>query len=220
MCDDNHGHALGGKRTHGAEYFAREFGIEGGGRLVKEHDVGLHGEGARDGDALLLSTRELAWVVVLAVRESDLGKEFACVGQNLLFALPLDVAGRFGQVLDDGHMGEEVELLKDHACGHEDAAHVGVACVCCRPFSVLRPAESFSIDCDVSAVDRLEFVDAAQEGGLSRARRADDGKHFAACETEVDSLENAEIAEGFVDAAHGKHDVISCRICHSAPPIF
>ena len=220
MCDDDHGHALCGERAHSAQYLARELGVEGGGRLVKEHDVGLHGKGARDGDALLLSARELARVVVLAVGESDLGEQFTCVGENLLFALPLDVAGCLDQVFDDGHMGEEVELLKDHARGHEDAAHVGVARVCCRRIAFLRPAESFSIDRDVAAVDRLEFVDAAQECGLARPRGADDGKHLAAREAEVDAAQDAKLTEGFMNAAHGEHRLVSCCICHSMPPAF
>src|SRR2546426_1170033 len=40
------------------------------GRLIRENDPGVGHEGAGDGDPLLLSARELAWIVVQPVREA------------------------------------------------------------------------------------------------------------------------------------------------------
>src|SRR4051794_22594966 len=57
--DEDHGHAFAG---HGLEYLedlAGELRIERRGDLVEKHELRLHGERARDRDALLLPAREL-----------------------------------------------------------------------------------------------------------------------------------------------------------------
>ena len=38
---------------------AGRLGVQGGGGLVKEHDLGLHGQGTDNGDALLLAAGQL-----------------------------------------------------------------------------------------------------------------------------------------------------------------
>src|SRR5688500_2502941 len=55
--DDHHRHTLAGEIEHHVEYLFNHLWVESGGRLVEEHDLGLHGEGACDGDALLLAAR-------------------------------------------------------------------------------------------------------------------------------------------------------------------
>ena len=52
-------------------HFACEARIEGRGRLVEQHDVGLHGEGARNGHALLLASGEASRVLVLFSRKAN-----------------------------------------------------------------------------------------------------------------------------------------------------
>ena len=164
MRDDDHSHTLGGEGAHGAQHLARELRIERGGRLVKEHDVGPHGKRPCDGDALLLSAGELTRVVILAVHEADLGEELTRIGENLVPLHAFDMAGRFDEVLNDGHMREEVELLEDHARRHEDAPHVVGARVgrCCA--AGIRPTEFLPADRNIAAVDGLELVDAAEQG--------------------------------------------------------
>ena len=130
------------------------------------------------------------------------------------------MAGRLDKVLDDGHMGEEVELLEYHPCGHKDAPYVAGSGIGRGHISLIRPAEALSADRDISAVDGFEAVDAAQESRLARAGGADDGEHLPACEAEIDAAQDGEIAEGLVNAAHGEHDFISFHICHSMPPAF
>ena len=48
-----------GEVAHDGEHLADEFGIERRGRLVEEHQLRPHGEGAGDRDALLLAAGEL-----------------------------------------------------------------------------------------------------------------------------------------------------------------
>ncbi len=47
-----------GELAHRPQHLADQLGVERGGRLVEEHQLGVHGERARDGDALLLAAGE------------------------------------------------------------------------------------------------------------------------------------------------------------------
>ena len=66
-----------GERLHHVEHLVDEFGVERARRFVEQHHLGLHGERPGDRDALLLTARQAARVVVGAVGESDLGEELA-----------------------------------------------------------------------------------------------------------------------------------------------
>ena len=60
--DHHHGHALVGQLLHDLQHLAHHLGVQGGGGLVKEHHLGLHGQGPDDGDALLLAAGELVGI--------------------------------------------------------------------------------------------------------------------------------------------------------------
>ena len=45
-------------------YGFRTFGIETTGRLVGKNDFRISDQGASDGDALLLATRKLIWIII------------------------------------------------------------------------------------------------------------------------------------------------------------
>ncbi|MGX1273645.1 hypothetical protein RKD18_006839 [Streptomyces phaeoluteigriseus] len=75
--DDDEGGTAGRQVPDDGEDLADEFGVEGGGGLVEEDDAGAEGEGARDGDALLLAAGELPGVGVGLVGEADAVEEFA-----------------------------------------------------------------------------------------------------------------------------------------------
>ena len=69
---DDHRHALLGELAHDAQHLADELGVEGRGRLVEEHQLGVHRQRPGDGDALLLAAGELRRVGVRLVAEPDL----------------------------------------------------------------------------------------------------------------------------------------------------
>ncbi len=60
--DDHHRHALRGEVLHDAEHVADELGVEGAGRLVEQHHLGVHRQRPGDGDPLLLAAGELGGV--------------------------------------------------------------------------------------------------------------------------------------------------------------
>ena len=60
--DHDHRHAALGEVAHDLEHLADQLRVERARRLVEEHQLGVHGEGPGDGDALLLATGELRGV--------------------------------------------------------------------------------------------------------------------------------------------------------------
>jgi hypothetical protein len=69
--DYDHGHAVSCKAAHDLQHFPHQFGIEGGGRFVEEHEMRFHGERAGDGDTLLLAARHAQRKAVALLREAD-----------------------------------------------------------------------------------------------------------------------------------------------------
>ena len=97
------------------EDFADFFGVQGGRGLVEEHDLGVHGQGPGDRDALLLAAGELGRVVVAETGQADAGQQLVGPLGGLLPVSAFDQHGAGHDVLLGGHVGEEVELLEDHA---------------------------------------------------------------------------------------------------------
>src|SRR6516165_11166255 len=64
VSDDQHGDARAGELDHGVEHFLDHLGIERRGRLVEQHDLRAHAQGARDRHALLLAAGQLARIFV------------------------------------------------------------------------------------------------------------------------------------------------------------
>ena len=60
-----------GELLHHVEHLADQLRVERRGGLVEEHELRLHGQGAGDGDALLLPAGELRRVGVQLVVEAD-----------------------------------------------------------------------------------------------------------------------------------------------------
>ena len=71
MGDDDHGHALVRKLLHDIQDLADHLGVESGGGLVKQHDIGLHAQRTDDGDTLLLTAGKLNGVSIGTVGKAD-----------------------------------------------------------------------------------------------------------------------------------------------------
>ena len=113
--DHHHRHVqVGGERLHDREHLAGELRVERRGRLVEEHHVGLHRERAGDGDALLLTAREPDGVLPRLVGQADPVEEVLGPLGDLGGARP-GATGRAEDVVEHRHVGEQVELLEDHA---------------------------------------------------------------------------------------------------------
>jgi len=174
---------VAGEAFHHLQDAGDEFGVEGAGDFVEEHRLGAHGEGAGDGDALLLAAGEFAGEGGFAVGEADADEELAGAGGRFRFAQPEDFDRGEGEVAEDGQVGEQVKALEDHADLGAVEGEGG-------PGSRRRPSNQI-----FAGVGGFEEVDAADEGGLAGAGGADDAEDFAGGDVEVDPAEDRPAAE-------------------------
>ena len=82
-----------GERAHHVEHLADELGVERGGRLVEEHELRVHRQGARDRHALLLPARELGRIGRHLVSEADPVEQLAPAGDASDFGTFLTLIG-------------------------------------------------------------------------------------------------------------------------------
>ena len=95
--------------------------------------------------------------------------------------------GASDHVLQHRHVREQVEAL-------EHDADVAPQRVEVDP----RPGHPVAVQADLAALDRLEPVDAAQQGRLAAARRADQAHHLMLVDVEVEAFEHLDVAEALV----------------------
>jgi hypothetical protein len=195
--DAEHRHARLGELAHDVEDLADHLRVEGRRRLVEEHDLGLHREGAGDRDPLLLAARQLGRVLLRLLRDADALEE---LHRGLLgpVARPLpDLRRRQHDVLEDGEVGEEVERLEDHPDLAADRGDVA---------DVVRELDA--VDDDLAALVLLEPVDRADEGRLAGARGTEDDDDLALLDVHADAAQDVELAEPLVDVA-GDDDALA-----------
>ncbi len=166
---------------------------EGRARLVHEDDLGPDRDGAGDAQPLLLTTREARAGLVEAVLDlvPQVGAAQAgldqLVGVGLLDPLVVELdAGE--DVLADGHGGEGVGLLEDHADLAADHDRVDTLAV-----EVLPVDDDLALD--VGARDDLvHAVERTEEGRLAAARGADEGGDRPGLDGDGDVLHGEEVA--------------------------
>src|SRR5690349_2230518 len=100
--DHDHGHALLGELDHHIQDLVDHFGVQRRGGFVEQHDLGLHGQGAGNGDALLLATGQLRGQLRSLVADAHAFKQRhgVLVRGGLRNTLDLDGAER--DVFEDG----------------------------------------------------------------------------------------------------------------------
>src|SRR5579859_1223649 len=64
MRHDQCGHACLRKLLDDVEHFVNQLRVQSGRRLIEQHNTRLHGERARDRNALLLPARQLRWILL------------------------------------------------------------------------------------------------------------------------------------------------------------
>ncbi len=156
MGDDHHGHAFVGQLAHDLEDVADQFRVEGAGGFVEQHHIRVHGEGAGDGDTLLLAAGELGREGVFPVGKADLGQIPACHLDGLCLAALLGPLLGEGEIAQDIQVWKQVELLEDNTDAGADIVQIR-----------FRISDVHAFDDDGAAGGLLEPVYAAQQGGLT-----------------------------------------------------
>jgi hypothetical protein len=154
-------------------------GIEISGGLVGEEDGGFSGESAGDGDALLLASGELGWVMFEAVGHADF---FQCFVDTLtsLRGAHAAVGERQFDIFIDGEIADEIKALEDEpdltvtnpgACGMVELGH----------WVAIEVVAAFG--------GGIQESEDRQESGFAATGRASDGDILAGDDFEVDARE-------------------------------
>ena len=172
-------------------------GVQRARGLVHEQDLGVHGEGARYAEALLLAPgeREAARLelVLHLVPQAYAPERGLHHAVELGLRAPPLAAKAVHDVLVDGER-ERVGALEDHA--HATAEVVGV-----DVFDVLVAERDLALN--AAARDAVvHAVQAAQQRGLAAARGADERRDLVRRHVEGDVLEGVEVAVVQVDVLH------------------
>ena len=172
--DDDERGAEPGQLADDVEHLSDQLGVEGGGRLVEQQHLRLQRECPRDRHPLLLATGQLAGVGVGLVGETHLlqqsERELAGIRSREAF----EGDRRLDDVLERGEVREQVEALEHHAHLCAPAQHRALLQLV-EPAVAVLVADQLAVDRDPAAVDGLEVVDSAQQGGLAGAAGAEDG---------------------------------------------
>jgi hypothetical protein len=145
---------------------------------------------ARDGDPLLLPTRELARVFVRLLGNPHPLEIVHRRRLGVLLRHAADPDRGEGQVLEHAQVREQVEVLKHHpdlAADRLDVLDVVV--------------QLDAVDEDMALLVLLEPVDAADHCRLAGPRRPADHDLLALLDLQVDVPQHVELAEPLVDVA-------------------
>ena len=183
MGDHQHGDAGVGQLLHQLQYLAHHLRVQGAGGLVEQDHVRVHGQSAGNGNALLLAAGKALGEHIGFIGQADTGQQLLGTLGSLLLALELEQLRGQAEVLLDGQVGEEVEVLEHHA--HLLAHGVNVGFV-----------HFHALKFDAAAGGDLQPVQAAQERGFAAAGGADQADHIAAVNVNVDALEDIQRGGG------------------------
>ena len=186
--DDDHGHAVFGQLAHDGQDLVAQFRIEGAGRFIEEHHLGLHGQGAGDGNALLLAAGKLGRISLGLVFQANLRQQFAGkrFGRFLRHVFHDHRPGR--EVRQHGEVRKEVEGLKHHAGAKPQPSMLFAPLARAGRTPAL---DRHAVNRDPAGVGDFKLVQAAKKGALATAARADEDDDFAGLLNVVDAVQHA-----------------------------
>ena len=217
MRDEDHRGTLFGEVADDVEHFADQLRVERGRGLIKQQDLRVHGHGTGDGHALLLAAGHLAREVVHLIMQAHGREPFF----RQSFGLGLRHFLRVGQAEHDvllrRHVREQVELLEDHARHRallrDDFFRHALALAV-----DIMITDLLTVEDDLTRLERLQQVDAAQQGRLARAARADDRHDLLLVHIQRDVREYREVTVAFryvfksqQCVTHGNYLLAFCR---------
>ena len=115
MRDQEHRPSFLGQRVDHAQDLAHQLRIERRGRLVEQQHFRVHRQRAGDRDPLLLSAGKLPRIRMELVLQPYLRQLFGGTRARRPLGRALHRDQSFHDVLEHGHVREQVELLEHHA---------------------------------------------------------------------------------------------------------
>ena len=181
--------------------------IEIAGRLVGEDQRRARGNGAGDGNTLLLAARKLGGIMIEPVAKAD------CFQFRTGACLRIGLSGKFhrgGDIFQRGHRRQQVEGLQHDP--DPATARAGEAILVHRH-------EILPGDIQIAAAGAFEARKHRHERALARAGRAEQRKHLAFAHIEVDPAQDfhrrAVLAERQGEIAGGDCRAGRVLTCHS-----
>ena len=202
MGNDGHGHALLGKVTHQIQHLTHHFRVKGGGRLVKQHDLRVHGQCTDNGNTLLLAAGKHVGVLIGLIGKADTFQQRHGLLLGLLGCFLLQGNGRHGDVLQHRLMGKQVEVLEHHA--HLLAVQVDIHRL---------TGQIHAIKEDLAGGGLLQQIQAAQQRGLAGAGGTDDGHYLSLFDLQIAVIQrmNGTVIVLLHQMLHGNENIIACR---------
>jgi hypothetical protein len=168
--DDPYRHALFCKLADEVVHVLRELRIEGACCLIEVHDLGVHAEGAGNGNALLLAPRKLARHGTFPAFEAEPFQKLFRFLPDLILIPVLHDERRIHYVLEDSAVREEVVVLEDKSEAHARLTHG-----CLVVDRLLRSFADHGVPVgDASCIEGLQEREAAKHRGLAGTGRADE----------------------------------------------
>ncbi|MNV54863.1 hypothetical protein D3C71_1470770 [compost metagenome] len=189
MGNQHTGHALLGQLADHRQHFADHLRVQRRGHFVEQDQPGPHRQGASDGHALLLPTRQFARKRRGLVAQAYLVEQRQ--GQIAGFAtLATEYLGRGDQqVVQHAQVRKQVVLLENEAHLLAQRNQLGLS---------PQALDLGTADTDAALLRPQQAGHAAQDGRLPRTRRANDRHRLAGLHIEVDTAQHRVVGEGQV----------------------
>ena len=185
---------------------ARRTRIEIAGGFVGQQNLRLVGQGAGDGDTLLLAARQLRRPVRQPRPKPQRGQQPPRLRRRLGFGLAGDHLGQH-HILQRVEFRQQVMGLIDEADGL--AADAGA-------FGIRQFRGRHAFDMDFAAGRRFQQPRHVQQRGFARAAGAHQGDDLARVQRHVETAEDFQLSLAFLEAAG---DVLQAQhFTHSAAP--
>ena len=191
---DDHRHALRSESLDNVQYLADHLGVERRGRLVKQHDIGLHAQRAYYRHTLLLTARELTRIRCGAVGKSDSPEHLHALALRLLARDMPQHHRRDGHIVEDGHVREKIEVLKNHT--HLLTVEIEID---------LLVGEVVALEDYLARARLFKHVETAKKGRLSRAGRTDDADDISLVYLDRNTRKHLGVSEFFVQIKNAYH---------------
>jgi hypothetical protein len=156
--------------------------VEVAGGLVGQQDRGVVGDGAGDGDALLLAPGELAWAPIRQLAQPEGGQDVAGVALGVAAAPVAAAQDGEHHVLQHREFGEQEVELEDVA--QQARAQLG-------PAIVVEGADVDALEQHLAGAGAVEGAEEVEERTLAGAGGAGQRHEFAPAHPQVDALEDA-----------------------------
>src|SRR5262245_697353 len=213
--DEQQRQAIAAQILEHVQHLVLQLRVESAGDLVAQQAARLHRQSAGDGDALLLPARKLSGIRTKVPAHADAVENRLGLLHCLIALHAKHADRRFGDVVKNAAVRKKLKVLEDHAERAANRSH--------RALSVRRPrAQHVWSDPDLSGVEGIEAVEAAQERRFAAAGGTENGHGLAGVKGHIDAVQYLARTELLAHIHHA--NVVHC--CFSrvaidclAPPL-